>query len=107
MKSRIYDILHMQTLGVARHVNGQLFRTLLEVTNYHDCGAADLFRFGAEMVGDLGYHGLGEQVQRQCGKSKEDLWQGRVAHNCALFKRLRDDENSEWLLKHTHRMRPS
>eukprot|EP00973_Karenia_brevis_P072575 10081497-Karenia_brevis.AAC.1 len=66
----------MQTLNVASYVNGQLFRSLLEGTYYHR-GAADLLRLGqiltrTEMVVDLGHHGLGEQVQRQCGKPKED-----------------------------------
>ena len=56
---------------------------------------------GADIVGDMEYHGLGNRVCSSTGKSVEQLWEARHHHNEVLVSKLREDVDSTWLKEHT------
>ena len=111
--------LSCQMLKVAGGVNGRLFEALLGASAYDDVRAAQLFNVGplgqhvimfvhnhaliagADIVGDMEYHGLGDEVHAVTGKSAETLWDNRQQHNAALVSKLKEDEASEWVMQHT------
>ena len=89
-----FDGADAATRAVSANVNGPLFAALLEMTGYEDKGAADLFRYGAPLLGQLPHAGKGPPKQFPLPTSIEALRTSSPEHNRSVLSSLREDANS-------------
>ena len=82
------------TRAVSADVNGPLLAALLDMTSYDDTGAADLFRYGAPLLGKLPHAGRGPAKQFPEPTSSEALLTSSPEHNRSVLSSLREDVNS-------------
>ena len=83
--SRCYKHQGMSTL--------MLLNCSTQVKNFHvQVHAEGVRHAGAEIVGDLAYHGLGERSGKVSGKPVWQLWACRQDHNANLLKKLKEDK---------------
>ena len=79
--------------GVVGTSNGFLFQQLIQAADHEDLECANLFRHGAQMLGELVSSGIGTPCEGGEVKSSGELWTKHVAHNKALCKRLQTERD--------------
>ena len=82
------------TRAVSADVNGPLLAALLDMTSYDDTAAADLFRYGAPLLGKLPHAGSGPAEKFPEPTSSEELLTSSPEHNRSILSSLREDANS-------------
>eukprot|EP00973_Karenia_brevis_P087613 12149461-Karenia_brevis.AAC.1 len=94
-----FDSCDPGVVQVSREANGKLFELLLKSTNHPDKGAADVLRYGAELIGDIPVTGNGTPCVPVEGRHVDSLCVKRRSRNEWVLGRLKPDKNAAWLLE--------
>ena len=86
---------------ISGEVNGPLFELLLHVAEHPDKDCADLFRYGAQLLGKLPFVGNGKKEKKKSHDSLHMLWHTAEHDNANILQRLREDDNAIAILNQT------
>ena len=67
---------------------------------YHDEGSIEMFREGADLIGQLHYAGNGWPVFGYAAEDEAVIDERRQSVNLALLERMREDAHSDALFEH-------
>ena len=86
---------------ICKDVNGPLLELLLKISDHSDVKCADLFRYGAPLVGKLPTSGNGRPENMKHHESLESLYTTAAQGNERVLKKMREDPWASELFKMT------